>query len=55
MNNDEKLMIEGFYPDGTPVLPGTRLTDDAIRYIAPLLADLFAKALAPEADRKSGV
>lgn len=46
---DEELMIEGFFPDGTPVLPGTRLTDEAIQYIAPLLAELFAKALAPEA------
>lgn len=53
--NDEKLMIEGFYPDGTPVLPGTRLTDDAIHYIAPLLADLFAKALAQEVDQKGRV
>ena len=36
-----------------PVLPGARLTDEAIHCIAPVLAELFAAALARETDKKS--
>ena len=37
----------------TPVLPGARLTDEAIHCIAPVLAELFAAALAQETNKKS--
>ena len=53
MENEEFVTAEGFLPDGTPVLPGARLTDEAIHCIAPALAELFAAALARETDKKS--
>ena len=53
MENEEYVIAEGFLPDGTQVLPGVRLTDEAIHNIAPLLAELFEAALAREADKKS--
>lgn len=53
MENEESVIAEGFLPDGTPVLPGARLTDEAIHCIAPVLAELFAAALEREAGKKS--
>ena len=53
MKNEEFVTAEGFLPDGTPVLTGARLTDEAIHCIAPVLAELFAAALAREAGKKS--
>lgn len=53
MENEEFVIAEGFLPDGTPVLPGARLTDEAIHCIAPVLAELFAAALARETNKKS--
>lgn len=52
MKNEESVTLAGFLPDGTQVLPGTRLTDEAIHDIAPLLAELFEAALAREAEKK---
>ena len=53
MENEEFVIAEGFLPDGTPVMPGAHLTDEAIHCIAPVLAELFAAALARETDKKS--
>lgn len=35
MENEEFVIAEGFLPDGTPVLPGARLTDEAIHWHCP--------------------
>ena len=39
MENEEFVIAEGFLPDGTPVLPGARLTDEA-------MSERIAKAMA---------
>lgn len=39
-------LTSGELPDGTPVEPGTVLTDAGAAKLAPLLAELFKAALA---------
>lgn len=41
-------LTSGELPDGTPIEPGTALTDAGAAKLAPLLADLFKAALAAE-------
>lgn len=53
MENEEFVIAEGFLPPGSTGVPGARLTDGAIHCIAPVLAELFAAALARETNKKS--
>lgn len=39
-------LTSGELPDGTPIEPGTALTDAGAAKLAPLLAELFKAALA---------
>lgn len=41
-------LTSGELPDGTPIEPGTVLTDTGAAKLAPLLAELFKAALAAE-------
>ena len=44
----EYIDTGGFLEDGTKVEPGTWLTPEGVRVLAPMLAELFAAAIAAE-------